>query len=122
MTIAAGGATIAAVGRKAVRLDKVFRALASEPRRAILRQVASQRRSVTELAESFDMSLAAVSKHVQVLAAAGLIVQTREGRVRWCRLEPHGLAPAQATIDELRSFWTRQLDGLEGYLAGGKRP
>lgn len=101
---------------KAAKLDKIFRALASEPRREILRLVATDRRTVTELAENFSMSLAAVSRHVQVLASAGLVTQAREGRVAWCRLRPENLAPAQATIDELRSFWARQLDGLEGFL------
>jgi DNA-binding transcriptional ArsR family regulator len=101
---------------KTAKLDKIFRALASEPRREILRQVATDRRTVTELAENFSMSLAAVSRHVQVLAGAGLVAQTRDGRVHWCRLRPESLAPAQATIDELRSFWTKQLDGLEGFL------
>jgi DNA-binding transcriptional ArsR family regulator len=102
-------------GRSA-KLDKIFRALGSEPRREILRQVAAERRTVTELADLFSMSLAAVSKHVHVLADAGLISQTREGRVAWCRLKPESLAPAQAAIDEVRSFWARQLDSLESFL------
>jgi DNA-binding transcriptional ArsR family regulator len=104
---------------KNAALDRVFRALASQPRREILRRVAKERRTVTELAEHFDMSLAAVSKHVGVLHDAKLLVQTREGRVHWCRLDPSALEPARASIEELRSFWNDRLDGLERFLATG---
>ncbi len=102
----------------AASLDRVFRALASEPRREMLRQVATVQRTVTELAESFDMSLAAVSKHVRVLEDARLVRQTRAGRLHWCRLNPQALEPARASIDEVRMFWNQQLDGLEGFLVG----
>jgi DNA-binding transcriptional ArsR family regulator len=104
------------VNRRAAALDRVFRALANEPRREILRQVARERRTVTELAERFDMSLAAVSKHVRVLEDANLIAQTREGRLHWCRLNPDALEPARASIEELRSFWNTRIDGLESFL------
>jgi DNA-binding transcriptional ArsR family regulator len=97
-------------------LDRVFRALANEPRREILRRVARERRSVTELARHFDMSLAAVSKHIGVLAEAGLVEQTRQGRMVWCRMSPVPLEQAQASISELRGFWEAQLDGLAAYL------
>lgn len=100
----------------AVSLDRVFRALASEPRREMLRQVAARQRTVTELAERFDMSLAAVSKHVRVLEDARLVRQTREGRRHWCRLNPQALESARASLDELRMFWNTQLDGLERFL------
>jgi DNA-binding transcriptional ArsR family regulator len=105
------------VDRSAAALDRVFRALASESRREILRRVARERRTVGELAENFDMSLAAVSKHVGVLAEAELIVQSREGRLSWCRLNPEALAPARASLEELGGFWGKQLDGLHGFLA-----
>lgn len=97
-------------------LDRVFRALASEPRREILRRTARRRYTVTELAEHFDMSLAAVSKHVCVLDDANLVHKTREGRLLWRRLNPDALEPARATIEELRSFWKKQLDQLERFL------
>lgn len=102
-------------------LDRLFRALSSEARREILRQVATDRRTVTELAESFDMSLAAVSKHVGVLGQANLVTQSKEGRLHWCRLNPDALEPARATIEELRTFWNRQIDGLERFLADERR-
>ncbi len=98
-------------------LDRVFRALASEPRREILRLVATQERTVTELGDRFDISLAAVSKHISVLQEAELVARTRDGRLHWCRFNPEALEPARASIEELRGFWNRRLDGLEDYLA-----
>ena len=106
------------VNKKAVALDRVFRALASSPRREILRRVARERRTVTELSDSFKMSLAAVSKHVRVLEDAHLIAPTIEGRLHWCRLAPAPLDEARASIDEIRAFWGRQLDALETFLTG----
>lgn len=106
------------VDRGSVALDRVFRALASEPRREILRRAARERCTVTALAEHFDMSLAAVSKHVRVLDDANLLVQTREGRLVWRQFNPGALEPARASIDGLRAFWTKRLDGLERFLAG----
>jgi len=98
------------------QLDRVFRALASEPRRQILRLVGADRRTVGALSECFDMSLAAVSKHVRVLEEAELVTQTVEGRLHWCRLNPRALEQARASIDELYAFWGKQLDGLEAFL------
>lgn len=94
-------------------VDRVFRALASAPRRDILRRAAHQRRSVSELAAGFDMSLAAVSKHVQVLADAGLLSLERQGRVHWYSARPDALRLARASLDELTAFWDRRLDALE---------
>ena len=102
-------------------VDRVFRALGSEPRRQILRRTAAKPCSVTQLSEDFDMSLAAVSKHVRVLADAGLLVLEREGRVQWCRLEPAALDVAGDAIDELRRYWDRRLDALEKVLAKRRR-
>lgn|SRR5262245_46828405 len=105
------------VERHAAELDRVFRALASEPRREILRRVARRRCTVTELADQFDMSLAAVSKHVGVLDAANLLVQIQDGRRRWRRFNPEPLEVAREALDELRLFWTDQLERLERFLA-----
>jgi DNA-binding transcriptional ArsR family regulator len=104
------------VESRARALDRVFHALASEPRREILRWTAKRRCTVTELAAHFDMSLAAVSKHVGVLDEAKLLLRTREGRLLWRQLNPEALAPATATIEELRAFWSQQLDHLEQFL------
>jgi DNA-binding transcriptional ArsR family regulator len=104
------------VESRARALDRVFHALASEPRREILRWTARRRCTVTELARHFDMSLAAVSKHVGVLDDAKLLSRTREGRLLWRQLNPEALAPATETIEELRAFWNQNLDRLEQFL------
>jgi DNA-binding transcriptional ArsR family regulator len=97
-------------------LDRVFRALASEPRREILRRAAQGRCTVTELAGHFDMSLAAVSKHIRFLEDANLLSRTREGRLHWCQLNPDALEPASESIEKVRAYWNKRLDGLEQYL------
>lgn len=105
------------VDNQALRLDRVFHALASAPRREILRRAARGKCTVTELAAHFDMSLAAVAKHVRVLDEAELLAETQEGRLHWRRLNPRALEPARASLEELRLFWTEQLDALERHLA-----
>lgn len=105
------------VDKRGAALDRVFRALASAPRREILRRVAAEPRTVTDLAEHFDITLAAVSKHVGVLEKARLVTRTEEGRLHWYRLNPEALRPATASIETLRGFWSRQLDAL-GTLLG----
>jgi DNA-binding transcriptional ArsR family regulator len=102
-------------------LDRVFRALGSAPRREILRMTAGERRSVSELAQHFDMSLAAVAKHVHVLVDAELVSLTQEGRVHYCRLKPETLDAARLSIDDLRRFWNARLDALERVAKGGAR-
>jgi DNA-binding transcriptional ArsR family regulator len=97
-------------------LDQVFRALASEPRREILRRAARARCTVTELADHFDMTLAAVSKHVRVLDEARLLTREQDGRRQWRRLNPAPLQKAQSSIAELQAFWNDRLDGLAGFL------
>ncbi len=104
------------MSRADVGLDRIFRALASEPRREILRRVAIERRTVTELAEHFDMSLAAVAKHVHVLVSAQLLDYVQEGRVHWCRMNPVALDPAFTLLGELRAFWDRRMDRLQQVL------
>ncbi len=98
-------------------LDRVFRALAHPVRRSILRRVARGERTMTELAAPFDMSLEAVSKHVQVLERARLLRRARSGREYRCRL---GAAPprdAAKVLAELTGLWNRELDSLERLLA-----
>jgi DNA-binding transcriptional ArsR family regulator len=110
------------VENQATALDRVFHALASAPRREILRRAARRRCTVTELAAHFDMSLAAVAKHVRVLDEARLLVETRDGRRRWRRFNPAALEPARASIEDLRAFWTERLDGLERFLTDSAAP
>ena len=97
-------------------LDRTFSALSDPTRRAILRRLARRKRTVTELAEPFQISLAAVSKHLRVLEKAGLVVQEREGRVRRCRLSSGPLKDAAGWISYYRRFWEESLDRLDDYL------
>ena len=97
-------------------LDRTFSALSDPTRRAILRRLVARNRTVTELAEPFEISMAAVSKHLRVLEKAELIVQEREGRVRRCRLSAGPLKYAARWIDDYRRFWEESLDRLDDYL------
>ncbi len=97
-------------------LDRVFGALAHPARREILRRVARKEHTITELAEPFEMSLEAVSKHIQVLERARLLRRTRSGRVHRCRLSPAPLRDAAKVLAQLASLWERRLDSLEHLL------
>ena len=99
------------------RLSTVFAALADPTRRAILARLASGETSVQELAEPFDISLPAVSRHLKVLARAGLIARGREAQWRPCRLEPGPLKEVADWLEPYRRFWEQSLDRLEAYLA-----
>ncbi|MEX2586772.1 MAG: metalloregulator ArsR/SmtB family transcription factor [Actinomycetota bacterium] len=97
-------------------LDSVFHALADPTRRALLFGLREGERSVGELAAPYPISLAAVSKHLGVLAEANLISRTRHGRQVRCRLEPDALAAASAWIEHYREFWTARLETLDQLL------
>jgi DNA-binding transcriptional ArsR family regulator len=97
-------------------LSHTFAALADPTRRAILARLALGETSVTELAQPFEMSMPAVSKHLKVLERAGLIVRGREAQWRPCRLDAGPLKDASAWIEEFRRFWTPYVDALERYL------
>ena len=97
-------------------LSATFAALADPTRRAILARLASGECSVTELAEPFDMSMPAVSKHLRVLEQAGLIVRRRDAQWRPCRLEPAPLKDVAAWTDRFRAIWEQRFDRLETYL------
>ena len=98
------------------RLSSTFAALADPTRRAILARLASGETSVTELAEPFDMSLPAVSKHLKVLERAGLISRGREAQWRPCRIEPTALKSVDDWLERYRRFWDESLDRLDTYL------
>lgn len=100
----------------APRLDSVFHALGNATRRRMLRDLAGGARTVSQLAEPFAMSLAAASKHVKALEAAGLIHREVRGSFHLCRLEPEPLAGAHAWLSAYESFWTERLDVLERLL------
>lgn len=98
------------------RLSLTFAALADPTRRAILARLALGETTVTELAEPFDMSLPAVSKHLRVLERAGLISRGREAQWRPCKLEPAALRSIDEWLEEYRRLWEQRLDRLEEYL------
>jgi DNA-binding transcriptional ArsR family regulator len=98
------------------RLSATFSALADPTRRAILARLALGETSVSELAEPFDMSLPAVSKHLKVLERAGLITRGRAAQWRPCRLEPEALKGVDDWLESYRRLWNERLDRLDVYL------
>ncbi|HKN01164.1 MAG TPA: metalloregulator ArsR/SmtB family transcription factor [Candidatus Binataceae bacterium] len=97
-------------------LNTTFAALSDPTRRAILARLASGEASVTELAEPFEMSLPAISKHLKVLQRAGLIARGREAQWRPCRLAAGPLKDAADWLEHYRRFWEESFDRLEEYL------
>lgn len=98
------------------RLDAVFHALGDSTRRQMLRSLSGGQRTVGELAQPFDMSLAAASKHIKALEKAGLVRRTIQGRTHVCRLEASPLEGAHAWLDFYRRFWSDSFDTLESLL------
>ena len=98
------------------RLDRVFAALADPVRRAILERLDGAELLVSELAEPFDMSLQAVSKHIQVLVKAGLVAQERSGRISRCRLDAGPIYTAAVWLNRYSKYWQTQFDRLAGWL------
>ena len=99
------------------QLSATFAALADPTRRAILARLVTGECSVTELAEPFDMSMPAVSKHLRVLERAGLIARGREAQWRPCRLQPRPLQEVDGWLARYRAFWEGGFDKMETYLA-----
>ena len=115
---------------RAQTLDPLFSALADPTRRAILARLASGETSVMDLAEPFEMSQPAISKHLKVLERAGLVSRRREAQRRPCRLEGAPLAEASGWLESYREFWEKSYLNLDAVLAelkvtkkkrGGKR-
>ena len=104
------------VEQKAARLDRVFRALADPTRREMLRSLSLQERTVGELAEPFQISLAAASKHVKTLERAGLVRRAVHGRTHYCRLNARPLSNAYDWLSFYERFWNERLDALEELL------
>jgi DNA-binding transcriptional ArsR family regulator len=97
-------------------LDSIFSALADPTRRAILAMLLEDDMAVTDVAEPFAVSLAAISKHLGVLADAGLITRERRGRVIWCKLEPDSMRAATVWIQGFGQFEPLDLDEFERFL------
>ncbi len=102
-------------------LDLTFAALADPTRRAILAMLLEDDMAVTDVAEPFAMSLAAISKHLRVLADAGLILQERRGRVTWCKLDPDAMRAASVWMQGFGQFDPVDLDGLEAFIEAEAR-
>lgn len=97
-------------------LDLVFAALADPTRRAILAMLLEDDMAVTDVADPFEMSLTAISKHLGILAAAGLIQQEKRGRVKWCKLQPDALREASVWMQGFGQFEPVNLDAFERFL------
>ena len=104
------------------RLSVTFQALADPTRRAILARLALGQTSVSELAEPFDISGPAISRHLKVLEQAGLIARGREAQWRPCRIEPQALKGVDEWLEEYRRLWEQRLDRLEDYLRTLQEP
>ena len=98
-------------------LSVTLSALADPTRRAILARLARGETTVNEIAKPFDISLPAVSRHLKVLEAAGLISRGREAQWRPCRLEPRALKAVDNWLSRYRRFWTESFDKMDAYLA-----
>ena len=109
------------VKQETERLDAVFHALADPTRRAMLRTLARREQSIGELADPFDMTLAAASKHVKALERAGLVRRTVQGRMHLCRLDPDPLVAAYRWLCFYERFWTERLDALETMIESARK-
>jgi DNA-binding transcriptional ArsR family regulator len=98
-------------------IDQVFAALADPTRRAILAMLLEDDMAVTDVAEPFEISLAAISKHLTVLTTAGLISQEKRGRVKWCKLEPDAMRDTSIWMQGFGQFEPVNLDAFERFLA-----
>lgn len=99
-------------------LDQTFAALSDGTRRAILARLMQGESRLSDLAEPFDMSQTAVSKHVRVLSDAGLLIVEKRGRTRHCRINAEPMKEATDWLIDYQAFWTRQFGNLAEYLAG----
>lgn len=97
-------------------LDTIFAALADPTRRAILAMLLEDDMAVTDVADPFEMSLAAISKHLTILTRAGLITQEKRGRVKWCKLDPDAMRDASVWMQGFGQFEPVNLDSFERFL------
>lgn len=99
------------------QIDLIFAALADPTRRDILVMLLEDDMAVTDVADPFDMSLAAISKHLGILTRAGLISQEKRGRVKWCKLEPDAMRDASIWMQSFGQFEAVNLDAFEEFLS-----
>lgn len=103
-------------------VDRIFRALADATRRDIVRRTLVGEASVSELAAAYDMSFAAVQKHVAMLEGAGLVTKHPNGRERMVRANPEAIRRAQALLDRYEQIWRARIDRLDALLAEDPHP
>jgi len=94
----------------------VYQAIADPVRRDIIELLSQETLSVNSVAEKFDVSRPAISKHLKILEECGIINFSKEGRVRYCEIRPEKLIPAFLWIEQYKNLWEDQLDSFEGYL------
>ncbi len=94
----------------------VFQAIADPTRRKIINMIAGQSLNLNTVAENFDISRPAISKHIKILTECGLITIKQQGRERYCEAQLHKLNEVSQWVERYRSFWTRKLDALEHFL------
>ena len=99
-----------------IRRD-VFQAIADPTRRAIINMIAHQSLNLNSVAENFDVSRPAISKHIKILTECGLVVIKQQGRERYCEAQLHKLNEVSEWVEQYRVFWTKKLDALENFLA-----
>lgn len=104
------------VESKSQNLDLIFHALSDPTRRAILRNLSKEERGITEVAKPFEMSLAAVSKHVKILERAKLVKRRREGSFSYLSLSKPGMLAADKWMEHYRNYWNNQLDLLKQFV------
>ncbi len=104
------------VNASMLEMDKIFSALSDPTRRTILDQLRKGQASITQIAEPFDMSLPAISKHLKVLQKAGLITNIKEGRTHYLHLNPQPLKAALEWLEFYQHLWESQLDSLAAFL------
>lgn len=102
-------------------MDKVFYALSNTTRRHIVLELTKKDLTVNELAEKYDMTLQGVSKHIHVLVNAGLVLQEKKGRAKYCKFNYQQLSKISELLDQYRAFWERRLDALGVYIEKNKK-
>ncbi len=109
------------VNHHSAEVDAIFQALSDSTRRSMMLRLCKGELSVTELAEPYEISLAAVSKHLKVLEGARIVEKTKTGRVYRCRANLEPLSQVHDILEELGAFWRGRLDSLEQFFSNEKR-
>ena len=94
----------------------VFQAMADPVRRDIIQLLAQESLTVNEVANHFEISRPAISKHLKILEECGIVIMNQQGRMRYCQIQPKNLIPAFLWIDQYRQLWEEKIDSLEMYL------